>query len=36
MREVVIDFLAGPNQYSSTAASLQKYFDAYALAARRR
>ena len=35
-REVVIDFLVGPNQYSSTAASLQKYFDAYAIAARRR
>jgi hypothetical protein len=35
-REVILDFLAGPNQYSSTAASLQKYFDAYALAARRR
>ncbi len=35
-REVVVDFFAGPNQYGSTAASLQKYFDAYALAARRR
>jgi hypothetical protein len=34
-REVVADFFAGPNQYRSTAASLQKYFDAYALAARR-
>ena len=34
-REVTVDFLAGPNHYSSTAASLQKYFDAYALAARR-
>ena len=35
-REVVVDFLAGSNQYSTTAASLQKYFDAYALAARGR
>ena len=34
-REVVADFFAGPNQYGSTAASLQKYFDAYALAARK-
>jgi hypothetical protein len=34
-REVVADFLAGPNQYHSTAASLQKYFDQFALAARR-
>jgi hypothetical protein len=35
-REVVVDFLAASNQYSSTADSLQRYFDAYALAARRR
>lgn len=35
-REVVADYFAGPNQYGSTGASLQKYFDAYALAARRR
>jgi hypothetical protein len=34
-REVVADFFAGPNQYRSTASSLQKYFDAYAVAARR-
>jgi hypothetical protein len=34
-REVVADFFAGSNQYGSTAASLQKYFDAFALAARR-
>jgi hypothetical protein len=33
-REVVADFFAGPNQYQSTAASLQKYFDAYAVAVR--
>jgi hypothetical protein len=35
-REVTADFLVGPNQYRSTAASLQQYFDAYALAARAR
>jgi hypothetical protein len=34
-REVVADFFAGPNTYGSTAADLQRYFDAYALAARR-
>jgi hypothetical protein len=33
-REVVVDFFDGPNQYHSTAAGLQRYFDAYALAAR--
>ena len=33
-REVVVDFFDGQNQYHSTAPSLQKYFDAYALAAR--
>ncbi len=33
-REVVADYFAGPNQYGSSAASLQQYFDAYALAAR--
>jgi len=35
-REVVVDFFAGPNQYGSTGPSLQKYFDAYAVAARMR
>jgi hypothetical protein len=35
-REVVVDFLAGSNEYGSTGPSLQKYFDAYAIAARRR
>jgi hypothetical protein len=35
-REVVVDYFAGPHQYGSTAASLQKYFDAFAVAARRR
>lgn len=34
-REVVVDFLAGSNEYRSTATSLQRYFDAYAVAARR-
>lgn len=33
-REVVVDFFAGPNEYGSTSASLQKYFDHFALAAR--
>ena len=33
-REIVADFFAGPNEYGSTAASLQKYFDAYAIASR--
>jgi hypothetical protein len=33
-REVVVDFFAGPNQYGSTGPSLQKYFDAFAIAAR--
>lgn len=30
-REVVVDLFAGSNQYGSTAASLQRYFDAYAV-----
>ena len=34
-REVVVDFFAGPNQYGSTGPSLQRYFDVYAIAARR-
>ena len=34
-REVVVDFFDGSNTYNSTAASLQKYFDDYALAVRR-
>jgi len=33
-REVVVDFLVGSNEYSSTGDSLQRYFDAYAIAAR--
>ncbi len=34
-REVVVDFFAGPNEYGSTGESLLKYFDQFALAARR-
>ena len=34
-REVLVDFFAGSNQYGSNGAGLQKYFDAFALAARR-
>jgi hypothetical protein len=30
-REVVVDLFDGPNQYGSTALSLQRYFDAYAV-----
>ena len=35
-REVVVDFFAGSNEYGSTAGSLQRYFDQFAAAARRR
>ena len=34
-REVVADFFAGDNQYRSTGASIERYFDAFALAARK-
>jgi hypothetical protein len=34
-REVVVDFLAGSNEYGSTGPSLQKYFDHFAVSARR-
>jgi hypothetical protein len=34
-REVVVDWFVGSNQYGSTAESLQKSFDAYAVMARR-
>lgn len=34
-REVLVDFLAGANEYQSSAASLMKYFDQFAVAARR-
>ena len=36
VREVLLDFLVGPNQYGSTEASLQRYFDAFAVAATKR
>ena len=35
MREVVCDFLVGQNGYGSTAAWIEDYFTAFALAARR-
>ena len=35
VREVLLDFLVGPNQYGSTEVTLQGYFDAFAVAARR-
>jgi len=35
-REVIVDYFAGSNEYGSTADGLQKYFDAFALAARKR
>lgn len=35
-REVMADFFAGDNQFGSTAESLQKYFDAFAVASRLR
>src|SRR5262249_28087824 len=34
MREVVVDFFAGSNEYGATPASLLKYFDEFARAAR--
>lgn len=34
-REVVSDFLAGDNEYESSAASMDRYFQPFALAARR-
>src|SRR5262249_6761263 len=36
MREVVVDFFHGPNQYGSTGPSIRRYFDAFAVAGRRR
>ncbi len=32
-REVLVDFFAGSNEYQSTDVSLQRYFDAFAVAA---
>ena len=34
-REVLLDYIVGPNQYGSTDASLRRYFDAFAAAANR-
>lgn len=34
-REVLLDFLVGPNEYGSDGPGLQRYFDAYAMAAAR-
>ena len=34
-REVVVDFLAGSNEYGSSEVSLQRYFDQFAIAAGR-
>ncbi len=34
-REVLLDFLVGPNQYRSTGPALRRYFDIFALAAAR-
>ena len=34
-REVLLDFLVGPNEYRSTGPALQRYFDAYAALASR-
>ena len=34
-REVLLDFLAGENQFGSTEATLQRYFDVFAIAAAR-
>jgi len=33
VREVLLDFLVGPNQYGSTEVTTQRYFDAFAVAA---
>lgn len=33
VREVLLDFLVGTNQYGSTEAALQRYFDVFAVAA---
>ena len=35
VREILLDFLEGPNQYGSTETTLQRYFDAFAVAAAR-
>jgi hypothetical protein len=35
-REVLLDFLIGPNQYGSTEKTLQRYFDVFGVAAANR
>jgi hypothetical protein len=35
VREVLLDFLVGTNRYGSTETTLQRYFDAFAVAASR-
>ena len=35
-REVLLDFLVGPNQFGSSEVTLQRYFDSFAVAASRR
>jgi hypothetical protein len=36
VREVLLDFLVGSNQFGSTETTVQRYFDAFAIAAHRR
>ena len=36
MREVLLDYLVGPNEFDSTERNLQRYFDVFAVAATRR
>ena len=36
MREVLLDFLVGRNEHGSTEVTLQRYFDAFAVAATKR
>jgi hypothetical protein len=36
VREVLLDFMVGTNEFGSTEASLQRYFDVFAVAASRR
>jgi hypothetical protein len=36
VRETLLDFLVGTNQYGSTETTLQRYFDEFAVAAARR
>ena len=36
VRETLVDFLVGSNEYGSSAVTLQRYFDAFAVLARKR